>query len=140
MTVKISLASWDECKEQACALRRQVFVLEQNVPEEMISDAHDAHSMHALVLDVSGTALATGRLLPDGRIGRMAVLAEARGMGVGGHLLQHLMQFALQRGDPILQLSALAEVEGFYTRYGFVRVGEEYAEAGIVHIDMEYRV
>ncbi len=138
MAIKISLDKWQVQKEQARSIRMAVFVIEQQVPIELEWDDMDEYCIHAVATDESGNAVGTGRLLPDGHIGRMAVLASARGRGVGGLLLQELMQAAQQRGDKRAVLSAQRQAEGFYQRYGFKAFGEEYLEAGIVHIDMEH--
>jgi predicted GNAT family N-acyltransferase len=138
MKIKISLDHWTVQKAQASAVRMDVFVIEQKIPKELEWDEMDEHCIHAVATDTSGLAVGTGRLLPDGRIGRMAVLASARGSGVGGMLLQSLMQVARERGDRRVILSAQRPAEKFYVQHGFKLVGEEYLEAGIWHIDMEY--
>jgi len=140
MTISISLADWTTHQESALIVRRQVFVAEHHIPEAMVSDEMDSLSLHAVAVDGNGRVLGAGRLLPNGRIGRMAVLAAARGMGVGGHILQRLMQAAADRGDQGLGLSATVQAQGFYARYGFSTVGEQYTQAGIAHIEMEYQI
>jgi predicted GNAT family N-acyltransferase len=90
-------------------------------------------SLHALARDAAGRALGTGRLLPDGHIGRMAVLPQARGQGVGAALLRALMQAARDRGEREVALSAQTHAIAFYERFGFVVEGEEYDDAGIPH-------
>jgi predicted GNAT family N-acyltransferase len=106
------------------------------VPAEIEIDAQDPLSLHALALDASGTAVATGRLLPDGHIGRMAVLPSARGSGVGTAVLRALMEAARARGDREVVLSAQTHAVPFYARIGFATEGEVYDDAGIPHIDM----
>jgi predicted GNAT family N-acyltransferase len=81
-------------------------------------------------------AAGTGRLLPDGHIGRMAVLPEFRRSGVGGLILQRLIDAARERGHRRIELSAQAYVESFYQRHGFIREGSIYLEAGIEHVKM----
>jgi predicted GNAT family N-acyltransferase len=78
-------------------------------------------------------AVGTGRLLPDGHIGRMAVLAAFRGKGIGGALLEALMKAAQARGDREVMLSAQVGALPFYRAHGFEPEGEEYMEAGIRH-------
>lgn len=138
MTIKITLDSWAIQKELARSVRSEVFIIEQNIPKELEWDDMDAHCLHAVATNASGVAVGTGRLLPDGHIGRMAVRSIARGLGVGGQLLQSLMQAAQHRGDKRVVLSAQIRAKGFYARYGFTVVGQEYMEAGIPHITMEY--
>lgn len=134
--MKISLGDWNALRDEARAIRYTVFVEEQGVPVELEWDAFDADSVHAIARDDSGRALATGRLLPDGHIGRMAVLATARGQGVGSEVLQALIDHARERGDASVVLNAQTHAAAFYARHGFVAEGEEFFEAGIAHIAM----
>ena len=131
-------ADWDTLKEHAQAIRYEVFVEEQNVPVELEWDAMDAVCLHAVAYDEQQQTLGTGRLLPDGHIGRMAVRKIARGSGVGAGILLALMAAAKQRGDAKIQLNAQVSAEGFYQRYGFARYGEIFVEAGIDHVHMQH--
>ncbi|WP_374361277.1 GNAT family N-acetyltransferase [Pseudoduganella danionis] len=135
----VTVGDWPSLKEQAQAIRMEVFVQEQNVPAELEMDQMDAVCIHAIAYDGAGVAVGTGRLLPDGHIGRMAVRKNARGSGVGGQLLQALMARAHARGDRVLALSAQTHAAPFYQRHGFVIEGDEFFEAGIAHINMVYR-
>jgi predicted GNAT family N-acyltransferase len=134
--LRILLGSWDELRDRATPIRFTVFVEEQRVPAEIELDDWDARCLHALALDDAGRALGTGRLLPDGHIGRMAVLREARGTGTGTALLQALMQAARESGHRDVVLSAQTHAVPFYARLGFAIEGEVYDEAGIPHVDM----
>jgi predicted GNAT family N-acyltransferase len=138
MKINITLNNWNIQKEAACSIREQVFIAEQHIPMEMKSDPMDEQSLHAVATDEAGTPIGTGRLLPDGHIGRVAILAHARGNRVGTQLLQRLMHSAKERGDKRVVLSANSQVEGFYLSLGFKAISKEYVEAGIKHIDMEY--
>ena len=109
-----------------------MFCEEQGVPREIELDEHDAVSVHALVFD-EGKPVATGRLLPDGHIGRMAVLKDWRNRGLGGLMLQRLIEKARERGDKQIVLSAQVHAVPFYRAHGFVPQGSEYMEAGIRH-------
>jgi predicted GNAT family N-acyltransferase len=139
MNFRLTLGDWVRQRNDAYAVRHEVFVIEQKVPAELELDEMDEVSLHALVHDEEGTALATGRLLPDGHIGRMAVRAEARGQGIGSAILQALMAAARQRGDRVVLLSAQVHAEPFYARFGFEREGDEYMEAGIPHVRMRHK-
>ena len=86
-----------------------------------------------------GRPVGTGRLLPDGHIGRMAVQAAWRGRGVGAALLQALIAEAGRRGMAQLALSAQTHALGFYGRFGFLPEGEVYDEAGLPHQVMTRR-
>jgi predicted GNAT family N-acyltransferase len=137
--MRLTVGDWPMQRTDAQAVRHDVFVLEQKIPIEMEWDAMDAACLHAVAYDDGGRAIGTGRLLPDGHIGRMAVRKEARSSGVGGAILQALMQAAQARGDQTVRLNAQISAEPFYLRHGFARHGEPFVEAGIAHIHMEYR-
>ena len=123
---------WEKAKPLASPIRFAVFVREQRVPPEIELDAHDAVSLHAISF-IENKAVATGRLLPDGHIGRMAVLKAWRGRGIGAQMLARLVEAAQQRGDRQVALSAQVHALGFYRSHGFRPVGEVYQEAGIDH-------
>jgi len=130
---RIELGGWTAMQALAAPVRHAVFVDEQKVPADIELDEFDPVSLHALAFDVEGRVLGTGRLLPDGHIGRMAVLRQARGIGVGRALLRALMQAARARGDREVLLSAQTHAIAFYERFGFVAEGEAYDDAGIPH-------
>jgi predicted GNAT family N-acyltransferase len=132
----IELLSWEKARAHASPIRFTVFVEEQGVPREIELDEHDAVSVHAIAF-AQDKAVATGRLLPDGHIGRMAVLKEWRGRGIGALLLKSLMQRAKERGDVQVELSAQVHAVPFYLANGFVPEGDEYLEAGIRHQAMK---
>ena len=134
--VRVELGDWTAMRSRATPVRYAVFVEEQKVPAEMELDEFDPPSVHALALDGEGRVLGTGRLLPDGHIGRMAVLRQARGAGVGSALLQALMRAARARGDREVVLSSQTHALPFYERFGFVAEGEPYDDAGIPHLRM----
>ena len=136
----VELGPWNTLRAEAVAIRYAVFVEEQRVPEDLEVDDFDPVSVHALARDVDGMAIGTGRLLPDGHIGRMAVLAPARGHGVGSALLRALMDEARRRGNREAMLNAQVQAAPFYERYGYVAEGEPYDDAGIAHITMRCRL
>lgn len=123
---------WDQARADAAPIRFAVFVDEQKVPAEIELDEHDAACLHAIARS-EGRAVGTGRLLPDGHIGRMAVLKAWRGQGVGAAMLTVLIDAARARGDRAVALSAQTHALGFYRRFGFINEGPEYIEAGIPH-------
>lgn len=138
MNVRLAVGDWDTLRTDARAVRYEVFVLEQRVPLEMEWDDMDPHCQHAVAYGADGKVIGTGRLLPDGHIGRMAVLCDMRGHGVGSAILQALLSEAKRRGDSTVVLNAQTHAEPFYERFGFVREGQEFMEAGIPHIQMRY--
>ena len=136
---ELVLGDWSTLGPSLEALRREVFIVEQGVPEELEWDEYDAVSVHALAL-IDGEAVGCGRLLPDGHIGRMAVRKAFRRQGVGRALLDSLVTAAIGRGLSLLQLHAQTHAEGFYAQAGFVAEGDEFGEAGIPHRRMARRL
>ena len=133
--LQIEVMPWDKAREQASRIRFAVFVDEQRVPQEIELDEHDDTSLHALVFS-GKEAVATGRLLPDGHIGRMAVLKDWRKKGAGGLMLTTLMKMAKLLGHKEIVLSAQTHAVAFYRKHGFTEEGAEYMDAGIPHRDM----
>ena len=125
----------------AYALRHEVFVVGQGVPEDMELDEHDATCDHGVALQ-DGVVVGTGRLLPpegEGQaavVGRMAVAEPARGRGVGAQVLALLERRAAERGWPAVELHAQLHARSFYERAGYAPYGEVYLEAGIEHVSM----
>jgi predicted GNAT family N-acyltransferase len=117
------------------ALRHEVFVVGQDVPEELERDELDAVSDHAVAV-VDDQVVGTGRLLPDGTIGRMAVSPAVQGQGIGAAVLTVLEERARERGLAAIELHAQVHALGFYDRYGYVPFTEVYLEAGIEHRSM----
>ena len=115
------------------AIRETVFVLEQQVPLDEERDDLDPHCRHVIARDHDGRAIGTGRLTPERRIGRMAVLREWRGRGVGDAMLVALMDAARAQGWDEVRLNAQVSAESFYARHGFLPEGPRFHEAGIEH-------
>lgn len=133
---RIELMSWEQARADASPIRFAVFCEEQGVPREIELDEQDALSIHAVAYE-GGKPVATGRLLPDGHIGRMAVLKPWRNRGIGALMLHSLIERAKQRGDHEVALSAQVHAVPFYRANGFVEEGAEYLEAGIRHQAMK---
>jgi predicted GNAT family N-acyltransferase len=139
-TFTVHLLDWSAARAAARPVREAVFVQEQGVPLELEYDDLDPVSDHALALGADGRAIGTGRLIPDGRIGRMAVLRPARGQGVGAAILACLVARARERGMTEVVLSAQQHAVPFYTHHQFLAEGETYVEAGILHVKMRQRL
>lgn len=134
----VEICDWSKSSERASltAVRAAVFVREQRVPEEMEVDADDAGSTHVLARTLEGTPIATGRITPTGVIGRMAVMPGWRGRGVGSTVLDALLDVAHGRRLASVTLHAQRTAVPFYLAHGFATEGEDYEEAGIVHVNM----
>ncbi|MFD8062580.1 GNAT family N-acetyltransferase [Streptomyces cyaneofuscatus] len=137
----------EESDLAACfQVRKEVFVGEQNVPEEIEYDAYDPTAVHVLAVAADGTALGTGRLLHGadaagktggdltvGSLGRLAVTRQARGLGVGAALVRAIEDEAVRLGLTAMDLHAQTHALGFYERLGYVAYGPEFPDAGIPH-------
>jgi len=135
--VEIRRADWTHDKAALRAVRETVFIEEQQVPRELEWDDADETAIHFIAEDRDGRPVGTARLLPDGQIGRMAVLKELRALGVGRRLLDAAVASAADQGLFGVFLHAQLTARDFYARAGFHSVGDEFMEAGIRHIQME---
>lgn len=129
------------------AVRETVFVVEQGVPIEEERDALDPQCHHVIAREERGAPIGTGRLVPPqdaagtpARIGRMAVLREWRGAGVGAAMLHALLRQARALGWNDVALNAQVSAQDFYARHGFAPFGERFMEAGIEHQPMRRRL
>ncbi|HEY0197751.1 MAG TPA: GNAT family N-acetyltransferase [Rhodanobacter sp.] len=134
----IDIADWsrDRDREALQHIRQQVFVVEQHVPEARERDGIDPECWHVLAHDDAGQPIGCGRLTQAHKIGRMAVLREWRGRGVGVALLRELVARARSLGWPAIGLAAQVGAIAFYERAGFVAYGDEFEDAGLQHRSM----
>ena len=138
MNITSIICDYESHTEDICAIRCEVFVGEQNVPEELEIDGLDGEAKHVLAY-VDALPIGTGRILNDGHIGRVAVLKNYRGLGIGKLIMKELIKCAQTKNLEKIWLSSQWHAHSFYLDLGFVCVGEIYKEAGIDHIKM-YRV
>ncbi|MFJ6567065.1 GNAT family N-acetyltransferase [Streptomyces sp. NPDC091292] len=137
----------DEADRAACfAVRKEVFVVEQRVPEDIEYDAYDAEAVHLLAVRADGVPLGTGRLLHGpaalgrtggdpavGSLGRLAVVGAARGLGIGAALVRGIEDAARETGLSAVDLHAQTHALGFYARLGYEAYGPEFPDAGMPH-------
>ncbi|MET7361474.1 GNAT family N-acetyltransferase [Streptomyces sp. NPDC005562] len=144
--VTVRVAAGTDDLEACFAVRKDVFVAEQQVPEELEYDAYDAGAVHVLAVREDGVPLGTGRLLTGaaaaaknggdagvGALGRLAVTRAARGLGVGAALVRAIEDAARARGLTAVDLHAQTHALGFYERLGYEVYGPEFPDAGIPH-------
>ena len=120
-------------------IRETVFIHEQKVPGELEWDGLDTAAFHVLAVSADRQPVGTGRLLHSGQIGRMAVLREHRGNGIGSAILKTLLQLADAKKISGIFLNAQLQAVPFYRQHGFTEAGKHFNEAGIVHCRMDYR-
>jgi predicted GNAT family N-acyltransferase len=133
--IEYCVTTWGVDRALLQQVRRRVFVLEQQVPESEEWDENDPLSVHVLATR-NREPVGTGRLTPAGKIGRMAVLSEVRGKGVGSRILRMLVEEAYHKGLLELRLNAQVRAIPFYEKHGFCVEGPEFMEAGIPHRSM----
>ena len=138
MNIESKICDYKGNEKDICKIRFEVFVDEQNVPEELEIDGLDDEAKHVLAY-FDDEPIGTGRILIDGHIGRVAVLKKYRGLGIGKFVMQELIKWAQKNNLEKLWLSSQWHAHSFYLDLGFVCEGEIYEEAGIDHIKM-YRV
>jgi predicted GNAT family N-acyltransferase len=117
-------------------IRSTVFSGEQNVDPAIDFDGNDLTAFHSLIF-VDGKPAGTGRMLADGHLGRIAILNEYRGRGLGSNIIESLIQIAVANGYGRVYLGSQKHAIEFYEKLGFTPYGDEYVEANIEHISME---
>jgi len=126
----------DKTKKTIRFIRETVFIHEQNVPPELEFDGLDDSATHALI-SIKGKYIATGRLLDDGHIGRVAILKAYRNNKFGSKLVLSLVDEAKRKGYSRVYLGSQTHAIGFYQKLGFSTFGKEFMDAGIPHLSME---
>lgn len=130
------VANWQQDKLAIRAIRHQVFVVEQNVPEALEWDTYDATAVH-FVAEHYDTVIATARLKIDdahtAQIGRMAVSLNWRRQGVGKRLMQTVLDYCTQIHTVNVYLHAQVPAIQFYEQFGFKVSGDIFMDAGIEH-------
>ena len=133
--IEIVICDYQTHFEAIRSVRDKVFVKEQSVPIDIEIDGLDEKAIHVVVV-IKGSAIATGRMLEDGHIGRIAVLNNQRGKGIGRLIMQKFLEHAKEQKLKKVWLSSQWHAHRFYCNLGFVCIGEKYQEAGIDHIKM----
>ena len=118
-------------------IRESVFIKEQSVPESLEWDGLDADATHLIAIDYQHHALGCGRIVNQNSIGRMAVLQEKRGLGIGLSLLNAAVEHCREQGQMLVKLSAQMHAVAFYEKSGFTVNSAPYLDANIWHVDMQ---
>ena len=134
---RVKKAVWNEHANRIRKLRETVFVIEQGVSSRIEWDGRDHLCEHAIALTNSDVIIGTGRMLPSGHIGRIAVLSSYRGQGIGKILIDQLITMAKEAGLGVIYLNSQMNAKSFYQRFGFVAKGPVYMDVGIPHQRME---
>jgi predicted GNAT family N-acyltransferase len=136
--ITIETQSWLTARDAAYAIRHAVFVEEQGIPAELEIDDYDPIAEHALAF-VDGQCVATARIYLDeqdpskAKIGRMAVLRDFRGQGIGTALLGEALRAGMMQGATVFELHAQQTAAPFYAKLQFKPDGAIFDEVGIPH-------
>ncbi|MEK5761673.1 GNAT family N-acetyltransferase [Acinetobacter junii] len=133
---RVQSGHWNKLEQDAKFIRKQVFIIEQNIPEEEEWDDQDMTSDHFVVYD-QDQPIATARLLQNNSVGRVAVLKAYRVQGIGRMIMLEIILQAHQQDRKFLQLSSQVHAISFYEKLGFSIQGDAYDECGIPHIKMQ---
>lgn len=132
----IEFTEWRLDADLLTALRHEVFVNEQQVPIDMEIDEMDPQSQHIKTSLSNGKLIGTARLLPNHYIGRMCISHDFRHQGIGGAMLEFIIDYAQKVKIDALYLNAQITAQPFYQRYGFDADSDIFMEAGIPHVHM----
>jgi len=133
----IKTGSWADLGEYCKSIRLPVFVEEQGVPQHLELDPQDETFLHVVIFNEDSIAIATARLAPNGKFGRMAVLKKYRLQGLGAVLLKQITKLADSLGIEQLICHAQQSAVEFYKKNGFQIIGKPFQEAGITHTKMQ---
>jgi len=129
---KLIQADYIRYQQQILSIRAQVFIIEQGVPFELEVDELDPLSHH-LLLFKEAEPVATGRLTPNGHIGRLAVLKPYRQKGYGSQIIKRMEQLAAENVFSQVELGAQIHAINFYEKLGYQICSEVFMDAGIEH-------
>lgn len=135
----MEVANWSnqDQRDALLAIRDEVFIREQGVPETREHDGLDDQCWHVLARDDEGQPIGCGRLTAEHKIGRMAVKQAWRGRGVGTAMLRELTSHVRDLGWPEVTLAAQVSAIDFYERQGFSAYGDVFEDAGMMHRSMK---
>ena len=139
--IQISQVRWNDEEDYLRAIRTPVFVEEQAVAPDFEWDELDENAIHLLALfddlHLETQPIACLRIIDYHKIGRMAVLKEWRGMGLGTALLLEAIKICKAHGSKSMHLSAQTHAIEFYRKAGFRVTSVEYCDVHIPHVDMQ---
>jgi predicted GNAT family N-acyltransferase len=136
----VSLVCWHDGEPLLRSVRDAVFIREQGIPPGLEWDGLDEDCRHALVLSSQGEAIGCGRMLPDGHIGRIAVLPKWRKQKVGTAIMEALLDYARTHDYPEVDVDAQTYAVPFYRRFAFAEEGDVFQDAGLPHIKMRLKL
>lgn len=134
--ITVRSGTWETLREAVSGVRRTVFVEEQGIALDDEFDDTDPVCTHFAAFDDAGRPIGCARLLPDGHIGRVAVMKPQRGRGTGRLILKAVLAYARDHGFSRVVLNAQTQARGFYETLGFAAHDDTFLECGIPHVTM----
>ncbi|MES2546416.1 MAG: GNAT family N-acetyltransferase [Pseudomonadota bacterium] len=134
--VSIQQVTWQQAEAYLREVRTIVFIEEQLVTPEFEWDDIDSSAVHVLAM-YKNQAIGCLRIIHYAKIGRMAVLKQWRGLGVGNRLLNKAIDICRLQGSKQIVLSAQTHAIHFYRQAGFQVTSGEYTDVHIPHVDMQ---
>jgi len=134
--INLEIVTWQQAQHDIQLVRNAVFVDELCIPAALERDGTGADFFYVVAKDAAGGPVGTGRIGKDGHIGCMAVPPAFRGRGLGGNMLNSLLQITVSNKLNKVCLNAQTSVTAFYAKRGFTPGGKEFEKAGVGHIKM----
>ncbi|WP_075981391.1 GNAT family N-acetyltransferase [Bacillus massilinigeriensis] len=137
--MEIKIVSNDQELQDAFAVRREVFIHEQQVPEEEEIDQYENDSTHFVIYQ-DNRPIGAGRFrIVDGlgKVERICVLNDQRKTGAGKAIMNSIEDYAKKQGLSTLKLNAQTHAIPFYEGLGYEIISEEFLDAGIPHRAMK---
>jgi len=140
--LKIEIVKWIDGLSQLKNIREKVFIQEQKVTPQLEWDGMDEKAIHFLVFnDKAAIGCARAIVIKDHmQLGRMAVLKEYRGQGIGSALLEKAIVTAKLNQISSIHISAQCYAIDFYLKFGFKVMSDIYLDAEILHRDMTLKL
>lgn len=136
--ISVEITNWEKSESELCAIRREVFIEEQGVSEQDELDGKDHLYTQVIVRSKNHIeAIGCARISPEGKIGRVAIVKNFRGLGVGQKLMEFCTQAVLEKGQTP-KLDAQTSAIGFYESLGYACEGEVFMDANIPHKHMKF--
>lgn len=138
--LQIKSVSFDEYANEITQIRNTVFIEEQKIPTDLEWDNQDKNAYHFIVISEQNETIAYARLLPSGKLGRVAVLIQWRNQGLGSMLISAICENASKLGLDAIHLSSQRSAIDFYLKLGFQAIDKMHLEAGIEHQTMHKKL
>ncbi|MDN4523609.1 GNAT family N-acetyltransferase [Fictibacillus fluitans] len=140
MKIKV-VTTTDEAYKDALSVRKEVFVNEQNVSEDLEVDHLEDTATHFVLYDTENHPIGAGRMRPiedGGKVERVCIISNRRKQGLGDLLMKGMEQEAVRLNYPALTLYAQVQAEDFYKKLGYTTTSKEpFIDANILHVAMK---